>query len=246
MYSIDDGMNYQPGAIFTGLAANTYLVKIKDANDCESLAEAILIGGEPEIAVSCNATAIADGDDTPDPSDCTNFGCAQLTGGMVEFTYTITNDGSCDLTLNGSPLVLVSGLHAGDFTVTEQPLATVTANGGMTTFKIEFDPSAPGDRYATVIIANDDSDENPFTFEIQGTGTDVVAQCPPNMTICVDLLPFTLSEGTPTGGVLSGMHVTGDQFDPPSPVIQSFFDVFYTVTDPVTLCEKHLLVPDHG
>ncbi|MBK9337259.1 MAG: HYR domain-containing protein [Lewinellaceae bacterium] len=77
--------------------------------------------------------------------------------------------------------------------------------------------------------------ENTCSFEITVNPLPVVT-CPPNMTICVDQLPFTLNEGTPTGGVFSGMHVTGDQFDPPPPVIQSFFDVFYTVTDPVTLC----------
>ncbi len=239
MYSIDNGTNYQSGAMFTGLSPDTYLVKIKDANGCESAVQNIVLAtGEPEMAVSCNANPINDGDNTTSNTNCTDFGCVQLANGMVEFTYTITNSGDCDLTLNGTPLVLVSGLHAGDFTVTEQPLATVAANGGMTTFKIKFDPTATGTRVATVIIANDDSDENPFTFEIQGLGTDVVATCPNDVVICAGDLPYTLGGGTPMGGVFSGTHVVGNQFNPPPPMVQSFFDVFYTVTDPGTGCEN--------
>ena len=42
---------------------------------------------------------------------------------------------------------------------------------GTTTFTITFDPAAAGLRSATVTIANDDSDEDPYVFNIEGTGT---------------------------------------------------------------------------
>ena len=38
-------------------------------------------------------------------------------------------------------------------------------------FTITFTPQAAGLRQAVVIIANNDADENPYTFAIQGTGT---------------------------------------------------------------------------
>ena len=54
--------------------------------------------------------------------------------------------------------------------MTAQPGATV-APGGMTTFKVEFDPSAVGLRVAAVSIANNDADESPYDFAIQGIGS---------------------------------------------------------------------------
>jgi hypothetical protein len=55
--------------------------------------------------------------------------------------------------------------------VTLDPTTPVAATNGTTTFQVTFDPSAAGLRTATISIANDDSDENPFDFAIQGTGT---------------------------------------------------------------------------
>ena len=45
------------------------------------------------------------------------------------------------------------------------------AAAGSTTFQVRFDPSATGTRVATITIANNDADENPYDFAIQGTGT---------------------------------------------------------------------------
>ena len=42
---------------------------------------------------------------------------------------------------------------------------------GSTAFNVRFDPSGAGLRTAAISIASDDSDENPFNFSIQGTGT---------------------------------------------------------------------------
>src|SRR4029077_18027023 len=47
---------------------------------------------------------------------------------------------------------------------------SVTA-GGTTTFTITFDPSASGPRTAMVTIAEGETDENPYSFNIQGVGT---------------------------------------------------------------------------
>ncbi|MCP4439018.1 MAG: choice-of-anchor D domain-containing protein, partial [Aureispira sp.] len=86
-------------------------------------------------------------------------------------TFTITNSGTGDLALTGGTVVVIGGTHASDFTVTQQATSPVTSGGGTTTFIIQFDPSAAGLRSATVSIANDDADENPYNFSIQGNGT---------------------------------------------------------------------------
>jgi hypothetical protein len=125
----------------------------------------------PEIAVEGNATDIVDGDTTPSTADHTDFGSVAVAGGTVVRTFTIKNTGTGALNLTGTPKVAVSGTNAADFTVTTQPTTPVAATTGTTTFQVTFDPSASGLRTATLSIANDDSDENPFDFAIQGTGS---------------------------------------------------------------------------
>ena len=131
---------------------------------------------ESEIDVQGNGTSIPSGDTTPSAGDDTDFGSIDVTGGAMSHTFTILNSGSAELNLTGSPIVSISGSHASDFSVTTQPTSPVAASGGSTTFTIEFAPSAIGLRAATVSIANDDADENPYTFAIQGTGSGQAEQ----------------------------------------------------------------------
>lgn len=67
--------------------------------------------------------------------------------------------------------VTITGANGGDFSVTTQPTSPVLPSNS-TTFQVTFDPSAGGLRTATVNIANNDSDENPYTFAIQGAGLE--------------------------------------------------------------------------
>ena len=129
----------------------------------------------PEIEISGAGTPIVDGDVTPDAADDTDFGNVALVGSTNPNTFTIRNSGSAALDLTGSPLVEITGAHPGDFLVTTQPAVDpVPSGGGTTTFIITFDPTAVGLRTATVSVASDDSDENPYTFNIQGfSGPDM-------------------------------------------------------------------------
>ena len=130
--------------------------------------------GTPEIAVTGNGTNIVDGDSSPSSGDHTDFGSANPSGGTVSRTFTITNSGTDTLVL-GSGAVSVSGVNATDFSVTAQPATSVAAGGGTTTFTVEFDPSITGAHSATLSIANNDVDESPFDFAVQGIGEDVTA-----------------------------------------------------------------------
>lgn len=124
----------------------------------------------PEINIIGNSLTIADGDVSPSSIDYTDFGSVAAASGIISRTFTIQNTGSGTLTL-GSNSVSVSGGQFADFTITDQP-ATIIVAGGSDTFTIEFNPSAIGTLSTTVNIANDDSDENPYNFAIQGTGTN--------------------------------------------------------------------------
>ncbi|MBN2450549.1 MAG: choice-of-anchor D domain-containing protein, partial [Lentisphaeria bacterium] len=127
----------------------------------------------PEIEVRGNGIVIGDGDTTPSPSDDTDFGDVDLSSGApVTHTFTIVNTGQQALNLTASPRVAIGGTHAGDFSLVQDASTPVASGGGTTTFQIQFTPSALGDRDGTVSIANDDTDENPYTFALRGTGTE--------------------------------------------------------------------------
>ncbi|HMO03676.1 MAG TPA: choice-of-anchor D domain-containing protein [Kiritimatiellia bacterium] len=120
----------------------------------------------PDIEVRGNNLAIADGDLTPNVNDHTDFGRVGLVNSNLVRTFTITNNGNATLTLNN---VAVGGTHAANFTVISQPSLSIAA-GGSSTFQIRFDPSAVGERNATVFITNNVTGKTPFDFAIRGTG----------------------------------------------------------------------------
>ena len=124
----------------------------------------------PEMDVQGNSNSIDDGDTTPNAADLTDFGNAAVDGSIVIHTFSIENTGLNSLGLVGAPRVEISGAHAADFTLLDNPYSPVHT-GNSTDFVIQFDPSAVGLREATISIANDDDDENPYDFSIQGTGT---------------------------------------------------------------------------
>jgi len=127
---------------------------------------------EPEMDVFGNSVEIVDGDTTPSVGDDTDYGQVDVTSGSVIHTFTIENNGAADLNLTDpTPFVTISGTNAGDFTISAVPSSLIVATNS-TTFQITFNPSAVGIRTATVSIANDDNDENPYNFDIQGEGID--------------------------------------------------------------------------
>ncbi|MGB0431027.1 MAG: choice-of-anchor D domain-containing protein, partial [Bacteroidia bacterium] len=143
-------------------------------------------GIAPEIKISGNSTEILSGDDTPSSTDYTDFGDALVTSGTVSKSFTIENTGNSTLTLSGSsPYVSISGTNSSDFSVTYTPSNSI-AIGSSTKFKIEFNPSDSGTRTATISIANDDSDENPYTFDIEGEGVEPEIKISGNNTEIVD------------------------------------------------------------
>lgn len=124
-----------------------------------------------EMNVQGNSNNILDGDITPATVDNTDFDLVPVSSSVVK-AFTIQNTGTGALNLTGaSPYVTISGANAADFSVSVIPVTPVAAISGTTTFEITFTPSAGGVRTATLSIANNDANENPYNFNIQGTGT---------------------------------------------------------------------------
>ena len=126
-----------------------------------------------EISVTGNGFEIEDGDSTPSLLDHTDFGQASSNVGVSTKIFTIENLGASNtLSLTGtSPFITISGADANDFNISTIPSNSINSLSS-TTFAIVFTPSSEGLKTANVSIANDDSNENPYNFTIQGTGSD--------------------------------------------------------------------------
>ncbi|MFT3793931.1 choice-of-anchor D domain-containing protein [Flavobacterium sp.] len=150
---------------FTPSAINDRYATISIDNDDanESVYDFALhgFGIIPEIDIQGNATSIANADATPTTTDWTDFGSATVTR-----TFTIFNQGN---TLLNIGTITFTGANATEFTVTALPASPVGAFSS-TTFTVTFAPTATGTRNATISIPNNDSNENPYTFAIRGTG----------------------------------------------------------------------------
>ncbi len=94
-------------------------------------------------------------------------------GTTAATTVTIENTGSQTLTISGTTL---SGTNASDFNTT-YTTGTVSALGNQT-FTLNFAPTGTGSRTATISLANDDSDENPYVITLSAVGTDNLATEP--------------------------------------------------------------------
>jgi hypothetical protein len=117
----------------------------------------------PEINLRQGETNIADGGSY-------DYG-SHVIGTNTGITFTIENTGTANLTLNGSPIITITGANANQFSVLQQP-STPVAPSSSTTFIIRFSPTSAGIKTASISILNDDADENPYDLTITGAGSE--------------------------------------------------------------------------
>lgn len=116
---------------------------------------------QPEIVVEQPAS-----NNLTDGSSSVDCGSVNLGNSGTPRTFTIRNTGQA--TLSGLALSK-SGLHSSDFTLGSLSTTTL-APGASTTFTVTFTPGGSGARTASLQIASDDLDENPFDITLTGTG----------------------------------------------------------------------------
>lgn len=119
------------------------------------------MGDPAEIAVEHPA-----GTDLVDGGSSVDFG-ALITGTTSTKIFTIKNTSWVDLTGLG---ITFDGANPLEFSITESPSAPVTGPTGSTTFTVQFAPTSAGVKGATLHIASNDADENPFDIAITGRG----------------------------------------------------------------------------
>lgn len=159
---------------------------------------------KPEINITGNNNVINSGDTTPIITDNTNFGSVDVVSGSRTHTFLINNSGTLPLNLTGSaPYVTISGPAATEFILNTIP-STPINSGNFSSFDITFDPISDGVRIATISIANNDANENPYTFTIQGFGDVPLAEGPGGVKTNVQLwLKANDGAGTVDGQPLS-------------------------------------------
>ncbi len=113
--------------------------------------------GVSEIALSRSGLDVADGEETPIP-----FGTVEYNATAPEQTFTITNVGEVSLTVEN----LVLNNNTG-FEIVTYPDSSVLP-GASTTFVLRMLTDTAGETSADVRFDNNDTDENPFDFQVGG------------------------------------------------------------------------------
>lgn len=132
-----------------------------------------------EINVKVNGTTVLNND-------------TYVVGTTAATTVTIENSGVSNLTLSG---VNFTGTNAAEFAIN---LTTGTVAGlGSNNYTLSFSPAGTGTRTATISIANDDSDENPYVIHLYAIGTNNLATEP---TTNPTNLTFPLVKAYTVGG----------------------------------------------
>jgi hypothetical protein len=92
-------------------------------------------------------------------------------GASDDAVFTVRNVGDATLKLEGVPLVEIGGAGADQFEVVAEPSSSIPASSS-SSFSIRFTPTSTGAVSTTVSIPNNDDDEAPFMFTVQGTGIE--------------------------------------------------------------------------
>jgi hypothetical protein len=95
-----------------------------------------------------------------------SFGTARVGKGRISRTFTIKNIGN--LNLNGLAITK-AGAHSKEYTITQLKRRMLSPEAAIT-FRVTFKAKAVGLRTASISIASNDRDENPFIINLAGEG----------------------------------------------------------------------------
>jgi hypothetical protein len=118
--------------------------------------------GQANIDVFGNTTMISNGQTTISTNDDTNFGAERVCNGNIIHTFTVQNSGNIPLNISS---ITTSNPN---FTILSSP--SIIGAGTSDVFTVSFDPSNTGSINSTITISNNDVQNNPFIFSIEGLG----------------------------------------------------------------------------
>ena len=166
-YSINNGTNYQASSSFSGLAAGTYIAKVKDAAGCESAGQNITLVNPATVTFTTTKT---------DPL-CSTGNTGSITfnasGGSGTYQYSINNGTSF------SAASTASNLAAGSYTLVVRDsrsclsatsVVTLTTPAAVTVSPAVTNETCPGNGNATIVLSGGGGTA-PYTFSINGGST---------------------------------------------------------------------------
>ncbi|WP_299703696.1 gliding motility-associated C-terminal domain-containing protein [uncultured Pontibacter sp.] len=158
-----DGVNFQTSATFTGLAAGSHTITVKDANGCIVAKSFTLtnIAGPTAAAATAGAASCADNDGS--------ITAGAVTGGTSPYQYSI----------NGTTFqtsTAFTGLASGSYTLTARDANGCTVTTAVTIEKVmptgfTATPTAAtcGNSNGTVVVSNIIGGTSPYTYSKNGT-----------------------------------------------------------------------------
>ena len=158
----------------TGQFNANYQIVPRDQNDIVAY-----VAPTEEINVMIDGVTVLDGSD-------------YFIGNSSVLNVTIENYGTNNLTISGHTF---SGTDAGDFS--SNIVAGSITGGSSGSYTINFTPTGTGSKFASIEIGSNDSDENPYTINFEGVGTDNLATEP---TANPTGLTFPIVEAYTLGG----------------------------------------------
>ncbi|MCK6619796.1 MAG: choice-of-anchor D domain-containing protein, partial [Calditrichia bacterium] len=131
-----------------------------------------------------------------------------LVGSSASQTFVVSNEGTADLVVSAATL---SGANPGEFSIVSGGAPFTLAPGATQDVVVSFNPTSTGPKSATLSIASNDSDENPFDVLLSGNGiaapsvlgyVDCPASAPQNC-------PFTIEIKVDMAGAAPPNHLLG-------------------------------------
>ena len=145
------------------------------------------------LAASMNFANLTNGDTTPNTGDGTGYGSGLVGGPGTSHTFPVSNAGPGNLIITS--ISFNPGTH---FAYTGSALPRTILPGNSIDIPITFQPQDIGSHSAVVTVRTNDPSKDPFTFTVNGTGTQ--------RTLVVGSVGQTLANGDTTPSELDGTY----------------------------------------
>jgi len=159
-------VSFQVSYTVTAAGSFSFTVSIANNDSNESPYNWTVSGvgsaGLPEIDAFRGATLVPSG--TQDNISATTTGAPRV------LAYTLSNNGTANLSLVGSPPVVITGQTNCSAVVSLQPGVSTLVPAASVAVEITVTPVSDGGFTFSFSIANDDSNENPYVVSVLGTG----------------------------------------------------------------------------
>ncbi len=160
--SMNFSIRFQPSS--EGYASATVAVK---SNDPDESSYTFTIEGYGSQIPVADIALEKDGTEVPNGSMGNDFGTVLIGDSSEPSNFSIENTGTDTLLINS--ISIDSGTQS-DYFLDDSTTSYTLLPGEVTGFSIHFSPSESGQRTATVVIENNDTDENPYSFSLTGQG----------------------------------------------------------------------------